>query len=127
MNNRGEVGFKTLVYLLILGYVVFAGYKLTMTHFTKSSIKEQALNIVNKVKKPDFDDSDAEKTEKMLLGVLQAEGVYDNDKQVFVTLSDDGKAIHYEIDYKIRTDLLIFQTKWEKVKINEDSLISNRL
>jgi hypothetical protein len=129
MNNRGEIGFKTLVYLVILGYATFAGYRLVMTHFTKSSIEEEAMNIINKVKKPNFNEfsEDSEHAEKLLLDILKREGVYVNDKQVFVTPTEDGKSIHYEISYKIRTDLLLFQTNWEEVKISKDSLIANRL
>lgn len=127
MNNRGGIAFKTLIYLVIFSYAAFAGYKLLMTHFTKSSIEEQAMNIINKVKKPGFDDSNAEFAEKILSDILKKEGVYKNDKQVYVTITEDSKSIHYEINYKIRTDLFLFQTDWEEVKINKNSLIANRL
>jgi hypothetical protein len=41
--------------------------------------------------------------------------------------TEDEKYIVYEIKYKIRTDLLFFQTDWEKIHIREKSDINKRL
>ena len=127
MNNRGAAGIKTLIWLVIITYATFAGYKLAMTYFTKKGIVEDARNHINKVKGPNM--FTPEKAEDLLIKVLKDNGVYENDKinPVYAERSEDEKYIEYELNYRIRTDLLFFKTKYEKIKIVERSAVAARL
>ncbi len=125
MNNKGSMAIKTIIYLLILGYGIFAGVKLLSTHFTKATIRDTAGERISQIKGPTT--YSPEKAEELLINVLKENNVYENTNQVSVMKTEDGKYIAYEIKYKIRTDLLFFQTDWENVHIREKSDINKRL
>ncbi len=126
-NNRGAIALKTTIFLMLLVYGVLAGYKLTMTHFTKTSIAEQARDMINRYKTPTV--YNKEKMEEELYKVLENNNVYENEEinQAYVQRTDDGRWVDYELSYRIRTDLLFFKTKYENIKIEKRSDVNKSL
>ncbi len=126
-NNRGAIALKTMIFLVLLGYGTFVGYKLTMTYFTKGSIETEAREMINRIKGPSvYSDEGAE---KLLIKVLKNNNVYESDKinPVFASKTDDGQYVDYELTYKIRTELILFETDWETIKIKKRSEVANRM
>ncbi len=126
-NNRGAIALKTIVILLLLGYGTFAGYKYAMTVFTKSAIVQKAEDMITKIKGPILYND--EKAEDLLIKVLRENGVYESDKinPVYAEKTEDGRWVNYEFTYRIRTDYVLFKTKWETIKIIAKSDVNKRM
>lgn len=119
MNQNGKVTLLGLIMLMVFIYGSFVAIKVISQNLTQSQIKSEVRALVNTIADPKLT---SEKGEQYIRDLLSTKNIiFDDEYEVILRHSDDGKEIEFYYEYEMSMNLFLFTTEPKLVQV-EDSI-----
>lgn len=119
MNQTGKVTLLGLIFLMVVFYGGFVAVKVMSLSLTQSQIKSDVRALVNTIADPKLTEMKGEQYIRNLLATKNI--IFNDDHEVILKRSDDGKEIEFYFEYEVSMNLFLFMTEPKLVQV-EDSV-----